>query len=170
MQIDSQMKTIYDCFNGYRYDVPKFQRPYAWKTQNLEDYWNDVARGSNDHFLGSIVVWLSGSQAGGKSLLSLIDGQQRMTTSAIALAAARNALEEIADEARESDAALSEDARAEADEIHRLLCMRKSNTFTETLERKEGVYTNEITRSSSVEAPDDKDASSRAIQAASTLR
>ncbi len=82
--------------SGY-YVIPRFQRPYLWDRENVEEFWSDaVLDADSEHFIGSIVVY---ALKDGK--LGLVDGQQRLTTVTIVLAALRNAfaaqgLEELA--------------------------------------------------------------------------
>ncbi len=61
--------------------IPKYQRPYAWTKDELEDLWNDLdflAEGNNEmHFYGQVVVHRDRDE--NKSYI--IDGQQRITTS-----------------------------------------------------------------------------------------
>jgi hypothetical protein len=79
-------------------EVPEWQRSYSWTTQQVETFWTDLldfsARypGKNivgeEYFLGSIVL-----VTGGPTNL-LLDGQQRLATSTILLAALRDARRE----------------------------------------------------------------------------
>jgi hypothetical protein len=84
-----------------RYRVPLFQRPYVWqKDKQWQPLWDDLrelaerqtdANPANDeiaHFMGAIVVDQEISAEGPNSRL-LIDGQQRLTTLQLVLAAAR---------------------------------------------------------------------------------
>ena len=75
--------------------VPLFQRPYSWQRNDWETLWNDIIetyrfKPAGGHFLGSIV---SKSQPGtpeGVSPYIVIDGQQRLTTLSIVIAALRD--------------------------------------------------------------------------------
>jgi uncharacterized protein with ParB-like and HNH nuclease domain/predicted transport protein len=77
--------------------IPIYQRMYSWTERECRQLWDDVLRiGSQDtlavHFLGSIVYIESGlSQVTQQSPLFVIDGQQRLTTVTLLIAA----LEEI---------------------------------------------------------------------------
>ncbi|MGH3010224.1 MAG: DUF262 domain-containing protein [Gaiellaceae bacterium] len=95
-----------------RYMVPVFQRRYAWERDRQWDpFWRDVlevveayvhaARSSQTaprgdelpvHFLGAIVVKLMPFGAGQLELREVIDGQQRLTTIQLLIAAASSAL------------------------------------------------------------------------------
>lgn len=66
--------------------IPRFQRPYAWGPEQVDELWDDVTDDlSKGHFLGSIV--LSGDDAKPQ----VIDGQQRLTTLMLLLSVIRDA-------------------------------------------------------------------------------
>ena len=77
------------------YVIPLFQRPYSWRRNDWQTLWKDIIETyrfnpSGGHFLGSIV---SKSQQGtpeGVSPYIVIDGQQRLTTLSIVIAALRD--------------------------------------------------------------------------------
>ena len=83
-----------------QFSVPIFQRRYSWEKKHCEKLWNDVLRlGQNrenpSHFLGSIVYIEPGvSNVSGVRELHVIDGQQRLTTLTLLLAALSRAIEE----------------------------------------------------------------------------
>ena len=73
--------------------IPIYQRTYSWTERECRQLWDDILRtGSNDdvsaHFIGSIVYIEKGLfQVTSQSPLVVIDGQQRLTTMALLLAA-----------------------------------------------------------------------------------
>ncbi len=89
--IKSTTRTIQDCFRVCLYVVPNFQRPYSWDIDELADYWTDVVLARGDFFFGSTVTWESESRELFNNSYSIIDGQQRLTTSAIILSVIRDA-------------------------------------------------------------------------------
>ena len=92
-----------------RYVVPMFQRPYVWNMkEHWEPLWDDIrgvtervedarvkaaATGEQDaappHFLGAIVLELMHTGSGAIETRSVIDGQQRLTTLQVFIAAAK---------------------------------------------------------------------------------
>ena len=71
------------------YKIPRFQRPYSWDHGNLEEFWNDtIVENESDYFIGNFVVYDD------KSVLAVVDGQQRLTTITLLLCALRNVLKE----------------------------------------------------------------------------
>jgi len=95
-------QTIYDLFNGrIQFQVPVYQRAYVWnEAENWAILWDDIADTVNRylddpeaktpqrHFLGPIVLNQEPSAAGGVDPRLVIDGQQRLTTLQVILAAA----------------------------------------------------------------------------------
>lgn len=80
--------------NEYRFEIPRFQRPYAWTTEEVSELLDDLlyAMNGNDqepYFLGSVILIKRDDP---KS--QIVDGQQRITTLTILLCSLR----ELADE------------------------------------------------------------------------
>lgn len=80
--------------------IPIYQRTYSWTEKECRQLWDDIVRcGTNDkigvHFVGSIVYVESGlSQVTHQAPLLVIDGQQRLTTVSLLLAALEEAVGE----------------------------------------------------------------------------
>jgi len=94
--------------------IPIYQRTYSWSERECRQLWDDILRtGSNDavsaHFVGSIVYIAKGPDGGvmSPSPLLVIDGQQRLTTMALLIAALAKALENLLEEDREPVAGFS---------------------------------------------------------------
>ena len=89
------------------FDIPVYQRGYAWEKKNLEDLWEDLyyLDPSKKHYFGTVLLKDSGKTSR-TSLASLkrfdvIDGQQRLTTVLILLREIISQLKEVsADELR----------------------------------------------------------------------
>ncbi|MCA2691363.1 MULTISPECIES: DUF262 domain-containing HNH endonuclease family protein [unclassified Microcystis] len=81
-----------------QFQIPLFQRPYSWDKSKWETLWEDLMslydKEQEPHFLGSIVTQSIPGTAEGISPYVVIDGQQRLTTLAIIIAALRNYLQE----------------------------------------------------------------------------
>lgn len=82
-----------------RFVVPLFQRPYVWtKEANWEPLWDDLlaalepASNSSDasHFLGAVVLDHVRGPLGTTEVRQVVDGQQRLTTLQLLLAAIRD--------------------------------------------------------------------------------
>lgn len=90
MKIESSDQDIRTLLSSGYYKIPRFQRPYSWERDNIQEFWDDIIRDSPlDYFIGSMVVFKSGNQTYG-----LVDGQQRLTTITILLCVLRNILDD----------------------------------------------------------------------------
>lgn len=75
----------------HRLAVPPYQREYSWGVDQVEQLYADLALAKSedaDYFLGTIVT----IPRAGDGALEVIDGQQRLTTTAFLLAAMRDYL------------------------------------------------------------------------------
>ncbi|MDR3153062.1 MAG: DUF262 domain-containing protein [Deltaproteobacteria bacterium] len=87
--------------------IPVYQRPYSWGHEQCERLWNDITAlhrdGRKGHFLGCIVRILE-AKAGDVAKQTIIDGQQRLATVTVLLAALRDHIAESgSDEVRAAD-------------------------------------------------------------------
>jgi hypothetical protein len=82
--------------NQEAYAVPIYQRPYAWERDQWEDLLDDVTdlKDTETHFLGSVVVVPEGEHRLGVNRFQVVDGQQRLATLLIWLAAIRDSYAE----------------------------------------------------------------------------
>lgn len=100
-----ETRTVTELFErDVRYVVPLYQRPYVWtEADQWEPLWEDIrvlldhqlggqptANGHWSHFLGAIVLDQETQAPGSIPVYTVIDGQQRLTTLQILLAAAGN--------------------------------------------------------------------------------
>ena len=70
------------------YRIPRFQRPFSWAVEHADEFWNDVIdEGLDGYFIGPMVVYKKGQDWG------IVDGQQRLTTITLILAAIRDQFE-----------------------------------------------------------------------------
>jgi uncharacterized protein with ParB-like and HNH nuclease domain len=98
MQIDASEKSLDQLFSGNStFTIPDYQRNYAWKSDQIDAFLSDVlgmieADDASQHFFGPIVVLEP--QAGE---LSVVDGQQRLTTTVMFLAILRDLIAELED-------------------------------------------------------------------------
>lgn len=80
--ITAKEKTLNDVFSDkYFFEIPRYQRPYAWHTDQVDDLLDDLLSAMNrdeqsPYFLGSIVLIKNNRDP--KS--DVVDGQQRLTT------------------------------------------------------------------------------------------
>ncbi|MDE0312045.1 MAG: DUF262 domain-containing protein [Caldilineaceae bacterium] len=92
-QIAFQQIGVAGVLKQYRLVVPPNQREFSWTanevTTLLQDFSKAISDGDSEYFLGTLVT-IPRSPA----LLEVVDGQQRLATTAILLAAIRNYLRE----------------------------------------------------------------------------
>lgn len=80
--------TVNELFNGRLFNVPDYQRSYAWEQKQLDDLWEDireVLRTDMPHFLGTVVLMKQTDQVYDSEgrpfqVCDVVDGQQRITT------------------------------------------------------------------------------------------
>ncbi|GAB6283643.1 MAG: hypothetical protein STSR0008_24280 [Ignavibacterium sp.] len=69
--------------------VPIYQRSYAWEKSNVQDLFDDIKNAyPDDYFIGTMVV------TDKEDFLEIVDGQQRLATISLFLAAVRDLLQE----------------------------------------------------------------------------
>lgn len=87
MKIEANDKEIQDIFSSGYFKIPRFQRPYSWERDEVENFWEDITKNNDDnYFIGSMVVFQSA-----KPYFGIVDGQQRLTTITIILSVIRDA-------------------------------------------------------------------------------
>ena len=82
-----------------RFSIPKFQRAYSWDAPQCDELWRDImraARAHRSHFMGTL-IYLE-EQRGGMRELSVVDGQQRLTTITLILSAFARYLRETGEQ------------------------------------------------------------------------
>lgn len=78
------------------FHVPKYQREYTWKKWQWEQLLNDIEDNDPGYFMGSIIC-VNDAQtitAGDEIIFEVVDGQQRLTTLSLLLAAIHSKLNE----------------------------------------------------------------------------
>lgn len=86
MKIESLDRNVQQVLSTGYYRIPRFQRPYSWTEENLEEFWTDtIVDFGADYFIGAVIVFERTSNR-----FDVVDGQQRLTTLTIMLAALRD--------------------------------------------------------------------------------
>lgn len=88
--------------DDFVFEIPNYQRPYAWTTEQADELLNDLLQPLEDsalavddidpYFLGSVVLVKDDD----KPEAQIVDGQQRLTTLSILFSALRGALDSTA--------------------------------------------------------------------------
>lgn len=99
-QLDARLDGIAHVLRDRRLRVPKYQRSYAWGAEQINTFWEDLRSAllsaTPSYFLGTIVL----SSEGDARESIIIDGQQRLATAAILIAAIRDHFADADDDAR----------------------------------------------------------------------
>jgi hypothetical protein len=91
LKIESKDTDIESLLDGSFFEIPRFQRPYSWDDENINDFWADIIENRDDnYFIGSMVVFKKAKQRFG-----VVDGQQRLTTITILLCVIRDHFQQI---------------------------------------------------------------------------
>ncbi|WP_328646639.1 DUF262 domain-containing HNH endonuclease family protein [Amycolatopsis sp. NBC_00348] len=95
-KIQAAEHTVGEIFtDDYHFTIPRYQRPYAWTTDQAGEMFDDLLAASrakdslteaDPYFLGSIVLVKAEKQA----LAEVVDGQQRLTTLTVLLSVLRD--------------------------------------------------------------------------------
>lgn len=129
-----ETRTVTQLFErGVRYVVPLYQRPYVWReAAQWQPLWDDLltllehqAAGNlhYSHFLGAVVLEQETQAPGEIPLFWVIDGQQRLTTLQIVLAAAASVAAEFgatSEGAIIRDLVRNDSKRASGDDVYKV--------------------------------------------------
>lgn len=95
---------IYEIFSSdgkFYYLIPKYQREYTWGTREWEALYDDISENNVEYFIGSIICIPLGDSI--NPYMEVIDGQQRLTTISLLLAALYNKLKVFKEDMSEDD-------------------------------------------------------------------
>lgn len=91
----ADLVSIFSLFHGKSYSIPVFQRDYAWEKEQLQQLWDDLdhfdSQDPPEHFLGPIIL-IPAEDVFHNALseYQVVDGQQRITTLQLLVAAIRD--------------------------------------------------------------------------------
>lgn len=80
--------------SNFYYSIPKYQREYTWGQNQWRDLYNDINENEAGYFIGSIICINNPKDAFQVNPLEVVDGQQRLTTICLLLAAIYTKLKE----------------------------------------------------------------------------
>jgi hypothetical protein len=112
------------------YRIPPYQREYSWHKPQWEDLFDDLVDVDGAHFLGTIITLDQTTDALEGSILQVVDGQQRLTTLTLLLAAVYSVLKEHIDE-------LDDDTRTDVTNLGRQL-VRKADGQPRVTPQRQG--------------------------------
>jgi Protein of unknown function DUF262/Protein of unknown function (DUF1524) len=81
--MEAKAKSLAFLSNEGLVKIPFFQRGYVWTKDNWEDLLTDLLNTTKTHFLGSLILKQQRTMTGEPKEVTVIDGQQRITTLSI---------------------------------------------------------------------------------------
>lgn len=82
-------------FSTKRYKVPTYQRSYSWGQAEAADFISDIQGDTSIYFLGSLIF--NNESLKKENVIEIIDGQQRLLTITLFMAAIRDVFKELGD-------------------------------------------------------------------------
>ena len=113
------------------YEVPKYQREYVWYIREWETFFDDLYENENGYYLGSIICIHSQDDPVNSSRFEVVDGQQRLTTISLFLAALYKALEEKKDQ-------LDDEQESDRISLKRKLVLKKTEADLRVIPQAQG--------------------------------
>lgn len=75
----SSQQSLKQFFAGKIFEIPRYQRSYAWEKQNVSELFEDIKEAittQSQHYLGTVVL----ARTDAPGVYTVVDGQQRLTT------------------------------------------------------------------------------------------
>lgn len=100
------------------FEVPKYQREYVWGTREWAAFYDDIFENDEGYFLGSIIC-INSTTNSLNPKFEVVDGQQRLTTTSLFLAALYDIL-------NKRKGKLDDDQQADLLQLRRKLVLKKT--------------------------------------------
>lgn len=113
-----KVSQLFDIEASVIYAIPRYQREYTWSTAQWEALFNDVQENDPGYFLGSIICINQTTDTLAVQRLEVVDGQQRLTTLSLLIAALYQLL-------KTHEENLDEDQKAERTNLKHKLVLRR---------------------------------------------
>lgn len=85
--------------HSIKFRIPRYQRPYSWGIDQINEFWNDLNNEKETYFLGGFIFNYESEKEG---FVDVIDGQQRILTITIFEAVLRDICNQFSKELSES--------------------------------------------------------------------
>lgn len=92
----SSQQSLKQFFASKIFEIPKYQRSYAWEKQNVRELFEDIQEALNtkaNHYIGTVVL----AKTDQDEVFNIVDGQQRVTTIVMFISAIIRKLEDQED-------------------------------------------------------------------------
>ncbi len=113
------------------FEIPKYQREYTWGSREWEALFDDITENDDGYFLGSIICINSATDSINAPKFEVVDGQQRLTTLSLFLAALYTVLNDYKDE-------LDEDQQSDILQLKRKLVLKKTQSDIRVVPQVQG--------------------------------
>ena len=100
---DYPISQIFSKDANWYYCIPKYQREYTWSYSHWGPLFNDIESNASGYFIGSIICINNTHDSFQIKQLEVVDGQQRLTTLSILLAAIYTQLQKYKDYISDDD-------------------------------------------------------------------
>lgn len=144
--LEAHDKLIREIFEGsYQFEIPDYQRPYAWTTEQAEELFNDLVSAMPDtptsvttsqYFLGSIVIIKNDREP--KS--SVVDGQQRLSTLTMLFAVLRAVMPDAANDITDFIYKTGKVTLGETNEYRLIAREEDADFFRKFIQEPDGIY------------------------------
>ena len=116
----------------FHFHVPKYQREYTWGKPQWEQLLLDIEDHHMGYFMGSIICVHDNAPAtpGAEIIYEVVDGQQRLTTLSILLAAIYSKLQALIKEHQFTDEQEQDDIKSSMSSIRHKLLKRKNSLLS----------------------------------------
>jgi len=126
--------------DDYRFEIPRFQRPYAWTTEEVSELLDDLLFAMNwddqePYFLGSVILIKRSDPES-----QVVDGQQRLTTLTMLLCSLRELTDEDVNFRSSIDKYIKQtaDEITDAEEVVRVQLRHQDQSFFHKYVQSEG--------------------------------
>lgn len=99
-----QISELFDKERSIYFQIPKYQREYTWGNSQWTALYDDLIENDKGYFIGSIIYIPDSDDALELTPLEVVDGQQRLTTICLLIAALKSTMETKKGEMSEDEA------------------------------------------------------------------
>ena len=125
MAIESNQLSVKILFEqNHTFEIPKYQRGYAWEEDAIDDFIEDISKclrkrerspdKPRNHFFGGVVTVRKPISNSNRSNFEVIDGQQRLASFVMLVAAIRETVQQIVHVLDEQDSLSEEDKEVQS--------------------------------------------------------
>ncbi len=122
---------VFDPDSKVIFEIPKYQREYTWGYREWEALFDDLTENDDGYFLGSIICINSATDMITAPKFEVVDGQQRLTTLSLLLAALYTTLNSYKD-------LLDDDQQSDILQLKRKLVLKKTQSDLRVVPQVQG--------------------------------